>query len=411
MGFFRARKDIFILEGVSVEYQGIILTGTSGAGKSTIARKLYEKHKAFQIVQSVTTRKLRENDKPKEYEYISEEEFKKLGRESKLLIKSEYRGKHYGITLEALRQPIDSGKTPLLVLTPKSVKELEAKGNEERYAFFAVFLDAPNNVLDGRLAQQGEQINENIRKQREKDREYAENCLYFVNNGNDVNIEDTAQLIYSLWEYRNAGGMLPKKVIELMIKCGTLLRNADINKVSGASYDLSLGDQYWQDGKKRILDNTNSFIELKPGDYAIVSSKEITDFPKDIAGRFDLSISLFCQGIILSNGPQVDPGFKGRLFCLLFNASNATITLKRGQHYATVEFIKLLEPTIPYSGQYQGKDDIIDYLPKPAERSAIVELRKDVKDLKSEKWWIKILPLVISLLAIVLVILALIWKM
>lgn len=196
--------------------------------------------------------------------------------------------------------------------------------------------------------------------------------------------------------------MLPKKVIELMLKCGMLLKNAEINnKVSGASYDLSLGAQYWQDGGKRILDNTNPFIKLKPGDYAIVSSKEIADFPKDIAGRFDLSVSLFCQGIILSNGPQVDPGFKGGLFCLLFNTSNAPITLKQGQHHATLEFIKLLEPTIPYSGKYQGKDDIIDYLPKPAEPSVITKIIDDIDALKSAKWWEKTLPLILSILALV----------
>ncbi len=194
---------------------------------------------------------------------------------------------------------------------------------------------------------------------------------------------------------------MPKKVIELMVKCGMLLKNADVkNKVSGASYDLSLGDQYWQDGKKRILDNTSPFIELKPGDYAIVSSKETADFPKDIAGRFDLSVSLFCQGIILSNGPQVDPGFKGRLFCLLFNTSNATIPLKRGQHYATLEFIKLLEPTIPYSGVYQGKDDIIDFLPTPSAPSIIAKMKEDIQDLKSAKWWEKNLPLILSILAV-----------
>lgn len=383
---------------MSLKYTGIIITGTSGAGKSTVARKFCEEHKEFQIVQAVTTRKSRSDDVPNNYSYISREKFEELDRESKLLIASDYRGELYGITCEALRQVIDNSRTPLLILTPKSVKKLDVKGNEKDYVFFTIFLDAPNNSLNDRLARRGEQIDENIKKQREEDRKYAENCLYIINN---ENLEDIIKLLYFLWEHRNVGGMLPKRAVELMIKGGMLLRNADTNKVCGASYDLSLGDQYWQDGHKRLLNDTNPFIGLKSGDYVIVSSKEIADFSKDIAGRFDLTVTLFCQGIILSNGPQVDPGFKGRLFCLLFNASNATITLKRGQHYATLEFIKLLEPTAPYSGKYQGKDDIIDYLPKPAEPSAIVELKKDVEGLKLAKWWEKTLPLILSILAIV----------
>ena len=403
MGFFRARKDIFIQEGMNMEYKGIIITGTSGAGKSTIAGRLCEKFKEFQVVQAVTTRKPREDDLSNMYQYMSKEEFDKLDKDRELLIKAKYRGEYYGITYQALNIVLDNSRVPILVLTPESTKSLEEDSKERgEFKFFIIFLDAPDDVLNSRLAERGEQINNNVEKQRREDRIYSKDCLYVISNTGDVDIEDTAQLIYSLWGYRGIGGMLPKKVIELMVKCGMLLKNAEIkNKVGGASFDLSLGDQYWQDGEKRILDNTNPFIELKPGDYAIVSSKETADFPKDIAGRFDLSVSLFCQGIILSNGPQVDPGFKGGLFCLLFNTSNATITLKQGQHYATPEFIKLLEPTIAYSGKYQGKDDIIDYLPKPAEPSVITKIIEDVDALKSAKWWEKNLPLILSSLAIV----------
>jgi deoxycytidine triphosphate deaminase len=403
MGFFRARKDIFIQEGMNMEYKGIIITGTSGAGKSTIAGRLCEKFKEFQVVQAVTTRKPREDDLSNMYQYMSKEEFDKLDKDRELLIKANYRGDYYGITYHARKIVLDNSRVPILVLTPESTKSLEEDSKERgEFKFFIIFLDAPDDVLNSRLVERGEQINNNVEKQRREDRIYGKDCLYVISNTCDVDIEDTAQLIYSLWEYRGGGGMLPKKVIDLMVKCGMLLKNAEIkNKVSGASFDLSLGDQYWQDGEKRILNNTNSFIKLKPGDYALVSSKETADFPRDIAGRFDLSVGLFCQGIILSNGPQVDPGFKGGLFCLLFNTSNATISLKRGQHYATIEFIKLLEPTIPYSGKYQGKDDIMAYLPNPAEPSVITKIKEDIDALKSAKWWEKILPLILSILALV----------
>jgi len=136
-----------------------------------------------------------------------------------------------------------------------------------------------------------------------------------------------------------------------MIECRMLLENADPNNSTGAAYDLSIGDEYYYGGNIKTLTDNEPFILIEPYDYAIVTSKETTNFPKDITGRFDLSVSLFCQGIILSNGPQVDPGFKGRLFCLLFNTSNALVFLKRGQHYATLEFHKLIDvpPEISHS--------------------------------------------------------------
>lgn len=45
-----------------MEYKGIIITGTNAAGKSTIALKVCEKFKEFQIVQAVIIRKPREDD-------------------------------------------------------------------------------------------------------------------------------------------------------------------------------------------------------------------------------------------------------------------------------------------------------------------------------------------------------------
>jgi hypothetical protein len=65
-----------------------------------------------------------------------------------------------------------------------------------------------------------------------------------------------------------------------------------------------------------------------------------------------------------------------------------------------MEFMKLLEPTTPYKGGHQGKNQISDYLPRDIPSSAIGELRKDVEGLKDEKLVIKILPITISALSI-----------
>ena len=413
MGFFRTRKDIFIQEGVSMEYQGIIITGTSGAGKSSIAQKLCEQYKIFQIVQAVTTRKPREDDYHRQYQYISKVEFEKLDEDNRLLIKSEYRGKYYGITHEALQEVIGNSKIPLLILTPKSVVELKIKKNLEDYTSFIVFLDAPDEILDTRLNSRGENINETVIQQRKEDRGYLERLLKiyptdYVYSIKNTDIEKTLKLIWSLWNHRKTGGILSEKLIRLMIECDMLLENANLDNIQGASYDLRLGDKYFQKGEIKTLDEQNPFVVMEPGDYVLISSKEIANLPKDIAGRFDLTVSLFCKGVILSNGPQVDPGFHGRLFCLLFNTANNKVQLKHGEHYATIEFVKLVEPTVPYMGKYQNKLKMKDYLPEMVEASAINKLIEDVENLKKEKWWIKILPLVVSILALILAIAALI---
>lgn len=203
------------------------------------------------------------------------------------------------------------------------------------------------------------------------------------------------------------GGVLPKRLITLMINCGMLLRNADIDNIKGASYDLSIGDEYYYSGKIKELTDKDPFILIEPYDYAIVTSKEIANMPRDVVGRFDLSVSLFCQGIILSNGPQVDPGFKGRLFCLLFNTSNALISLKRSQHYATLEFNKMIEPSESYQGKYQDKDKIVYYLPSNSMRGAINELKKEIEQVKKESktlqnTFLAITSLILAIIALLL---------
>jgi len=383
-----------------MEFKAIIITGASGAGKSTIAKKLCEKYEIFKIVQAVTTRESRQDDASGQYQYLSEEEFNALEKQSKLLIKAEYRGKYYGITYDALRGVINSGKTPLLICTPESSKALGENCNNEAYPIFTVFIDGRDDVLDERLRERKE--NNNIKAQREEDRKYAKDCLYTIKN--NENLDDIVQLIYYLWSYRKIGGMLPKKFIELMIKCGMLLENASIDGIQGASYDLTLGDECFRRGKIKTLSNRNPFIEMEPGDYVLVSTKEIANLPKDVSARFDLRVRLFFKGIILSNGTQVDPGFNGVLFCLLFNTSNERVEIKRGEHLATIEFVKLIQPTVPYTGRYQGRRSISEYLPAMVKESAISKLIRDVENLKKEKLWVKILPITISILTVVLTI-------
>jgi hypothetical protein len=39
-------------------------------------------------------------------------------------------------------------------------------------------------------------------------------------------------------------------------------------------------------------------------------------------------------------GPQVDPGYQGKLFCPLYNLSNKTIKLRYGDTIAAIDFIR-----------------------------------------------------------------------
>lgn len=225
----------------------------------------------------------------------------------------------------------------------------------------------------------------------------------YIIEGRDV--KEALTLVADFWTFRATGGMLSKRLISSYIHHKLLVWEGETDRIGPSSYDLSLGDDYYYGGKIYTLSEKQPFLQIDPYDYAIASSAEIVNMPKDISGRFDVSVSLFCQGIILSNGTQIDPGFCGKLFCLLFNTSNKPIYLKRGAHFVTMEFCKLLEETVPYSGKYNYKTSILPYIPASALHGAINELKQDLDTVKEENRQLQsiflgILTLIIALIAL-----------
>jgi guanylate kinase/deoxycytidine triphosphate deaminase len=392
-----------------MRYQAILLTGTSGSGKSTIAQRLCKVDSRFEHIKAITTREPRQTDVTGTYEYLLKGEFQQLVDGGKLLTQGEYRGYQYGIRNQDYQSAVAKSRVPLLTVTPKSAKMLAdaqlAPGSDRpvrTQIFFTAFVDEEDNVLDQRLqARSGSMSPKEVSEQRKVDRSYSDSFLYKISNRN---LDSTVELLTSLWDYSNVSGVLNGRLIRLMVECGMLLEKAELNNISGASYDLSLGDEYFYGGRIRKLSDSDPILLIEPYDYAIVTSDEVANFPRDICGRFDLSVSLFCQGIILSNGPQVDPGFSGPLFCLLLNTSSKPVLLKRRHHYATLEFHKLIEPTYTYRGGYQAKN-LLHYLPTNVAQGAINELKKDLEDLRKESRMLRditwaILSLIFAVIAI-----------
>lgn len=388
-------------------FESIIITGTSCAGKSSIAQELCKfKMKdgtCFEQVKAITTRERRIDDT--NYEFVDEKAFDILLSHKKLLINSIYRGKKYGIKKIEYDNIISDKKIPILVITPSSAVELLSRDEEK---CMCIFLDAEDEILTERwMKRSGKQFDKKeFYRQNQEDRTYQNYAHYIFNN---TNISASVSLITLLWKYQGKGGALSQKIIEKMIRCGILLRNADPKMIKGASYDLCLGDEYYYEGEIRKLSDKKPFLTIEPYDYAIVSCKEIAWMPRDVIAKFGLTVGLFCQGLILSNGPQIDPGFRGTLFCLLFNTSNRAIHLKRGKHYATIEFNKLIEYADPYEGRYQGKTNIIDYIPENALHGAINELKKEVEQLKTESRimqniYLGVVALMFAIISILLVV-------
>jgi hypothetical protein len=62
--------------------------------------------------------------------------------------------------------------------------------------------------------------------------------------------------------------------------------------------------------------------------------------PFYLVGRFNLKLRFLHEGLLVGAGPQIDPGFIGRLSCPLHNISSEKVSLKVGESFAVVEFLK-----------------------------------------------------------------------
>src|SRR5437016_1064557 len=124
--------------------RGIMITGVSGAGKTTIAQTLSARDPSFEQVKIVTTRATRPDDPPGLFRYLTPEQFEALERGGELLIRAEYRGKRYGITREHFAEVEGHGKVPMVLVTPESLGEFVQRGGGPD--FLTVFIDAPDET-------------------------------------------------------------------------------------------------------------------------------------------------------------------------------------------------------------------------------------------------------------------------
>ena len=130
--------------------------------------------------------------------------------------------------------------------------------------------------------------------------------------------------------------------------------------IQPASYDLRAGSQAAASStRERINVEAKGFVEIKPGDFVIVQTFEVIRLDDRHTGRFGLTSGHARSGLIATVGPQIDPGFHGRLTVGLTNLSTRTVTLGHKESFLSAEFHRL-EKSVqrPYSGVYQDRTEL-----------------------------------------------------
>lgn len=151
-----------------------------------------------------------------------------------------------------------------------------------------------------------------------------------------------------------------KQIEEACRKGDILIEPFDADQVQAATYDFRVGAQGATTSSKKLVDiKSNGFILLQPGDFGIITVMEELRLGAQYVGRFGLRSKYARKGLIATTGPQIDPGYHGKLILGVTNLTPRPISLPYKDDFVSVEFHRLEEPsTKPYIGPYQDKMEL-----------------------------------------------------
>lgn len=161
----------------------LVLSGSSGVGKSTIIAQVLEKRPDLYFSVSCTTRAPRPGEVDGvNYCFISREEFQKRIERGEFLEYAEYVGNYYGTSMTVIREKLEKGVDVLLDIEVQGA----AKVRERMKDAASVFIVPPSfEELAQRLRGRGTDSEEKIQKRLETARQEAkeiENYDYIVVN-------------------------------------------------------------------------------------------------------------------------------------------------------------------------------------------------------------------------------------
>jgi deoxycytidine triphosphate deaminase len=105
-----------------------------------------------------------------------------------------------------------------------------------------------------------------------------------------------------------------------------------------AGYDLGVGSNYAIEGNVSPLGVGQKF-EIPPYSVAVVEILETLNLPKFLIGRWNIRVKLAYKGLLWVGGAQVDPGFRGKLACPIYNLSTEPVVLEYGGRIAMIDFV------------------------------------------------------------------------
>jgi len=169
----------------------IVISAPSGAGKTTLCKRLLQALPFLTYSVSFTTRQPRKNEiKGIDYYFVSTEEFKKMTERKEFVEWAEVHGEFYGTSSTLLNKIIEGGKDVIL--------EVDVKGGiniKKHYPQATLIFILPPSwkELEKRLKIRGTETDEKIKKRIERAKKEVEYAGYYDYSVINDNINNTLQ--------------------------------------------------------------------------------------------------------------------------------------------------------------------------------------------------------------------------
>lgn len=139
------------MEAIKMKKRMLVISGFSGVGKGTVAKKLVEGNSDMSLVTSLTTRKPRYMENEYDYHFVTGEEFQEAERNGELLECNTYEENRYGTPVKEVEGIWEQGKIPVLEIDANGYEAVRKHPALKECDIIGVFLTISGDELFTRL--------------------------------------------------------------------------------------------------------------------------------------------------------------------------------------------------------------------------------------------------------------------
>ncbi len=182
----------------------IIISGPSGVGKSTVTERLVNREERIERSRSSTTRKERlDDDRQKQYDYLSKEEFEEKIEQDAFLEWASVYGDYYGTPYAEIDRIRGANRVPLLEIDVQGADQIR----DAEIEHLSIFLEPPTfDVLRERLEERGSNPEAELEERLEVAKQEMKEIPYYdfriVNDTLTSVIDRILRILYSHIDFR-----------------------------------------------------------------------------------------------------------------------------------------------------------------------------------------------------------------